>query len=972
MRSRSGLVSGAPRCPTLIGRDDLVTWASDRLTAARHGTGGLLLLAGEAGIGKTRLLTEAGEVACRQGVTVVEVGAYPRGADVVGGVLTDLAAALLRTNATAGCGALLAQRLGTVGDGVGDTSRLRRLLVADAADLIVGLGTGTGPVLLALEDLHWYDELTLEVLDRVARRLATVPLLVVATYRSDELYPKVPLRAFRARMLTQRLAEEVRLDRLDPAGTAAMAAAITGAVLPGLLTDTVHQRSDGIPLHIEEFLAFLTASSATGSHPTHPAGMAVPDTLADAVLARAEALSEPARALADAASVLGRSFDLDLLTAVSQATPEVVDAGLRELAQRFLVEPRAGATAYDFRHALIRDVLYADLPPHRRRALHARAAAAAGTAGLGDAFVSDQYEQAGAPALAYRHARAAADTAAALSAHREAVDLYRRARRTMPRDTPVREQADLLAALAAEAAAVDDNEAAASAYAQAQALYRQLGDDLAAATLVPAMVAVRHLLGADIDERDGLLRDALALIDSHDGVSARQVRAWLLAARSATYMLDRCLDDSIGFGRQAQELTAQLSQPAMHPGQPAIDLNIDATVGSVLVFSGQFDEGWRLLEAAIHRAEHEQLEAEAARGYRMLSTSASVLVEYDRAERWLGAGIAYAERTERFNDRHYMSAHLAHVRWATGDWTAADAQARQALADGRGGVTTRITALYVLGYLALGRGDWTAANGYLHEAWHLGERMAELQRLSPALWGLAETALHSGNARDAVTWCERGYAGSAPAWDAAYLFPYVVTGVRAHLALDDPTAARDWLARCTTSLLYRNIPGTLPALDHGRGLLHLAEGQTARAREALGRAGNGWDARRRFWEGTQVLLDRAAAAHRSHRPAEAAALDSQARHRADRAGATTLLAKAGPDRRASGPVEPLTAREIEVARLIATGATNREAAQALSISPKTVAAHVEHILTKLGAARRTEIAAWATARTASTPLADQP
>ena len=98
-------------------------------------------------------------------------------------------------------------------------------------------------------------------------------------------------------------------------------------------------------------------------------------------------------------------------------------------------------------------------------------------------------------------------------------------------------------------------------------------------------------------------------------------------------------------------------------------------------------------------------EAEAARGYRMVGSSASELMEYDRAERWLTEGVRYAENAELWNHRHYMAAHLAHVQWATGQWDAAARTAQGALADGRGGITTRITAQYVLGYLAMGRGD---------------------------------------------------------------------------------------------------------------------------------------------------------------------------------------------------------------------------------------------------------------------------
>src|SRR3981189_3691953 len=198
-----------------------------------------------------------------------------------------------------------------------------------------------------------------------------------------------------------------------------------------------------------------------------------------------------------------------------------------------------------------------------------------------------------------------------------------------------------------------------------------------------------------------------------------------------------------------------------------------------------------------------------------------------------------------------MAAHLAHVLWATGDWPAADREANHALAAGRGGITTRITVLHVLGSPALGRSEWSIADRRLGEAHKLGAQMRELQRLSPALWGLAEAALHNGRSEEAVAWCEQGYAASAKVHDAAYLFPYVVTGTRAYLALDDPTSARHWVDRSERLLLLRGIPGTLPAIDHAHGLLHLNNGHTGKAREALQHASTGWDKRHRFWEGTQ-------------------------------------------------------------------------------------------------------------------------
>ncbi|MBL7254274.1 helix-turn-helix transcriptional regulator [Actinoplanes sp. LDG1-01] len=235
--------------------------------------------------------------------------------------------------------------------------------------------------------------------------------------------------------------------------------------------------------------------------------------------------------------------------------------------------------------------------------------------------------------------------------------------------------------------------------------------------------------------------------------------------------------------------------------------------------------------------------------------------------------------------------------------------------------------------------------------------MGELQRLSPAWWGLAETALAQGDFATAVARCEQGYAASALVNDAAYLFPYVVTGVRAHLAASGVTAARDWLGRTSERLLLRSIPGTLGALDHALGLIQLHEGQTGKARLTLAAADSFWSGRHRFWEGTAILLDQARCATRARRPADAARFRAAAEHAYATAGAP-----AAPGRPATPAVSPLSTRELEVARLVADGMTNREIAAALTIAPKTAAAHVEHIRSKLGVSRRAQIATWVAAQ----------
>jgi DNA-binding CsgD family transcriptional regulator len=210
--------------------------------------------------------------------------------------------------------------------------------------------------------------------------------------------------------------------------------------------------------------------------------------------------------------------------------------------------------------------------------------------------------------------------------------------------------------------------------------------------------------------------------------------------------------------------------------------------------------------------------------------------------------------------------------------------------------------------------------------------------------------------------------------DAASLFPYLLTGVRGHLARGAVEAAEEWSARVGAVLEARAIPGTLPAIGHGQGLILLARGDISAAHQALELARDSWRARRRFWEGTWALLDLAAAAARARRRGEAAMLLEEARTIAASAGARALaddaerLSRSFEPGHQAEPWHPLSEREYEVAQLVATGLTNRQIAEQLVLAPKTISAHITHILTKLGAARRAEIAAWVTTVRRDTPL----
>ncbi len=808
--------SGTLICPILVGRDDLLELGERRLAQARGGRGHLLFLAGEAGIGKTRLLEAIIRKAKADGFTVAGADVGPRDLEVPAALFFDLTRSMARWPALRPVGDAIRERLvervapAGAEDQPATPAQARRWLVSDVADLLASAPT---PLMLAMENLHWADDLSLEILAAYASRLPDLPVLVIGTYRSDELYPRIPMREWRARLVTQRLGEEARLGRLSADDTATMTTILLESGLPASrdVVEAIQERTDGIPLHVEELLGVLRGADGQISQDIDRA--AVPDTIESTVRERLERRSPRARALAEAGSVIGRCFVVDVAAGVMQRSPEQLAAPLQELIDHFFLVETGRPGLFDFRHVLIRDAIYGSVSEPRRRRLHGRAAEEGeGLPGASEAFASAHYEQAGRTDEAFETSIVAARSASGLSAHREAIQLYRRALRNIPADLSNRRHAEVLEAYAAEAAAMDDNAAAAEAYEEAHERYVAAGRPIEAAAVVAPLVAVRHLLGDPLAARADRLRSALASLDQvPPGPAVDAARLRLLAGLSAAYMLDRQLPPSIEHGRAAQALAAQL-------GDRPRELNALATVASDLVFAGDMDDGWAGFELAIGDSLDAGIEAEAARAYRMAGSSSSVLVEYDRAERYLGAGIEYAERVELWNHRHYMAAHMAHVRWATGHWDDAEAIGSQALADGRGGITTRITALYVLGYVALGRGDAARARERLGEARELGDHMHELQRTSPAVWGLAELALQLGDAPTSIASCDEGRELSVAVDDAAYLFPYLVTGTRARIASGDVAGAEAWAVDLARRLGDRGIPGTLPAVDHAQGL----------------------------------------------------------------------------------------------------------------------------------------------------------
>ncbi len=946
-------------CPILIGRDDLLVLAESRLRRVGNGGGQLLLLAGEPGIGKTRLVGAILRKAELLGFRRAAGELAPQDLQVPGALFLDLARTVARRRGFGELGPRMLELLREEPATNGSSPRQRRrLVVFDVVDLIAD--AATEPTVLVFEDLQWADELSLEILGELARRGRELPLLLVATYRTTPDVGASALREWRARLLTQRIAEEVRLPPLSIDQTADMTRLILGGDLPPSreVVAAIHERTDGIPLHVEELLGMAATGGRLDEDGIRNA--TVPDTIEDAIRHRLGQRSPLAQRLARAGAVIGRCFVPGVVAGVMEIPVEELDEPLQELVDHAFLEPAGLRGLYDFRNQLLRDALYNSIPEPQRRRWHERVAEiGAQLEGASEIHASVHFERAGNRDEAFRTALVGARAAAAVSSHREALDLYRRASRNMPAKVDPLTRARIVEELAIEAAAMDENEAAAQAFEGAREAYLAAGAALEAAAIVAPLVSVRHLLGDGIDVGRQLLERGLEELDrlppQPDGP---RVRASIVAALAAALGRDLRLVDS---ERRAREAIAVARTARVE----ATELNALGTLAMILPFAGRVDEGIAAGIDAITRARERRLDEEAARACRLLGATASEVLELGVAERWLREGIGIAERAQLWNHRNYMTAHLGLVLWNTGRWDEAQEVAERALADGRGGVTTRITGLYVLGFVALGRGDSGVADAALDESLSLGNAMGEILRISIPLWGLAENALLGGDHARAVELTERARHESARVDDAAILFPFLVTGTRARLRAGDPAGAERWAADVGATVGGRGIPGIQAAVHHARGLILLSRGAAERAGRELEVALRGWDASGRVWEAAWARMDLAMSLMRTRRYADAAQMLADVRATANQLRSRPLAAQAEELARAvrgrhpeAEPWRPLTAREFQVAKLIATGCTNAEVAAQLGITPKTVSAHVEHVLAKLGAGRRTEIASW--------------
>ncbi|HEU5101337.1 MAG TPA: AAA family ATPase, partial [Roseiflexaceae bacterium] len=412
-----------------IGRQREQAELDQALADAQHGAGGIVLLAGEAGVGKTRLLE-----AClgRNGILALKGQANEIATPPYGPVVAALRSYLrARPGGLAGYSPLapyLALLLPELGPAPEHTDPA--VLVEAICQAFAAIARAT-PAVLALDDLQWADNATLELMPTLASALAHERLLIVGTYRSDEIGRGHPLRRLRNDLRRSRLLREIAVGPLDQAGTTALATRILGQPPGPALAAALHERTEGVPLFVEELAGALALRgrlrpSEAGIELAPGADLPIPDTLRDAVLLRLDGLPDPALRLLHFAVVAGREFDLALAAELA-GSAEGFDALLE---RGLLVELGPGRGA--FRHPLTREAIYGDISWVRRRALHRQMAERLATESAAPVAIAQHWLAAKEPERARAALLAAAEHACTIHAYRDAADAGGRALELWP------------------------------------------------------------------------------------------------------------------------------------------------------------------------------------------------------------------------------------------------------------------------------------------------------------------------------------------------------------------------------------------------------------------------------------------------------------------------------------------------------------------------------------------------------------
>ena len=380
-------------CRILVGREEELSTLEDALLSACRGEGSVVVLAGDAGIGKSRLCAELAERAERIGATVLEGSCseadialpYLPFLEAIGNYLSTSASANVRERLGVHVRELskVFPQLAEVASPAANDAETPdgRLRLFEAILALLALAAEERGLLLIVEDLHWADASTRELLDYITRRLRNRRMLVLATYRRDEMHRKHPLLPTVQGWQRSRLAQLIELEPLAPEGVARMVSSIFDNTNVGAeFRDFMHARSEGNPFVLEEM---LKAAIDRGDIYREEADwqrkpiaeLRIPATVRDSILLRVERLPPTQAEILRCAAVLGRSFDYQTLIRLSEQERMAVESALQTAVQQQLLEEESGSRGrYRFRHALTQEAIYEDLSAPTRERLHSSAA----------------------------------------------------------------------------------------------------------------------------------------------------------------------------------------------------------------------------------------------------------------------------------------------------------------------------------------------------------------------------------------------------------------------------------------------------------------------------------------------------------------------------------------------------------------------------------------------------------------------
>jgi len=819
---------------------------------------------GEAGVGKTSVLRAFGETVPHD-VRVLVGSCDPLSTPRPLGPIIDIAESLNRSFAA------------TVEGGGSHTDVLRGFLAALQA---------RPRLIVMLDDLHWADEATLDVLRFAGRRMHLTHALLVGAYRDDEVGRDHPLRVVVGDLATSAAVARVQLHGLSIESVEELARGTD------LDPAELHERTGGNPFYVTEVVAGAPAR--------------VPATVRDAVLARVARLSPPARGSLEAAAVIGLEVEPGLLG-------EVADGGAEECLDRGLLE--IDGQSYRFRHEIGRQAVLGSTDPERRRTLHRAVLTVLVRRGVDDlslAVLAHHAAEARDGAAVLRYGREAAEYAATVGAHRQAAAQLARAE-PYAAALEASQRARFFEFLAKEQFITARYDAGLTAYDRAIELWRAISDPIEELRVLHEaaksyVAAGRNSDAATLNRRVEALRQGLP-----DG------RAKADALVTLAYLRSQDRDRS----------AIELASAAAALGEPASASPTTVTAWNILGAAKlQHGDGTGLqdLDTSLRQALEHGFDRNAAHAYTNIVEALSEVHRFVDAEPYFAEGRRYMTERELDVQRMYLGAYEAIAKLHRGRWAEAD-DLLAALLDGRSNsVIGRLMALVAVGRLRARRGDPEAWQP-LDEALGIADPIGTTQRIGPVRAARAELAWLQGDA-------ERSHSEAAAALGLA-------------ISQDDPWQVGElsWWLRDSDK----------PVRDPDKVAPPWRLQLMGRWREAA----QAWRALDSPYEAALALLE-----------SNAVSDVEEARATFDRLGARPGVSLAVRRLRELGvrsiPRGPrpatranrigLTARELEVLQLVATGMTNQQIAGRLFLSGRTVGHHVASILGKLGVNRRSQAA----------------